>query len=172
MSRIKLDLKQKVIKINPSQQDMLDIFTQKWGYISESEVWRQALLFYYRKMEPEYLKPSATEQDKISKKKNEEKLKTMTDEEYVLEVMKGIIMTDVDGNKMAGHIGNNQVRFTPLNKIRTLIATDGWFLSNHLKLLADGFDMAKDMERSKAYILRTYNVDVDKQPDAQTEQNQ
>lgn len=163
MSRQKLDLKQKVIKINPNQQEMLDTFTQKWGFISESEVWRQALVFYYRKMEPEYLKPSATEQEKLDKKKNEERLKTMTDEEYVLNVMKALIFKDLDGEKVVGHIGNNTVRFTPLNKIRSLIAMDEWFLTNHLKLLAEGFDMQKYIQNNKPKILRDYQVDVDKQ---------
>lgn len=135
------NLRQKVVKITPQLQEMLDTFTEKWGFISESEVIRQAILFYYRKMEPEYLKPSFKQVEKKREQEERERVSAMTNEEYAENIMKARILRDKDGKKYAiTLLLANKIKITPLEQIKIMDEQDPFYRTTHLQLLNEDVD--------------------------------
>lgn len=161
MPREKQDLKQKVVKITPQLQDMLDTFTEKWGFISESEVIRQAILFYYRKMEPEYLKPSPRQQKEIDEARAKKEVEDMTPEDYAKHIMKARLFTTPDGKKVAVTMTiANTIKIWNLDTIKETDAQDSFFRETHLKMLSEGVDFDVYLNRS-SHKLKALGIDIE-----------
>lgn len=157
----KSNLVKKVIKITPQQQEMLDEVLDKWGIVSESEAIRQAITFWYRKMEPEYLKPSPKQTEKERELREKKRMETMSDEDYALEVMQARVFTARDGKRYAVIMTiANTIRVIPLEKVKSLDESDGFFRETHLKMLAEGVDFDAYLKRSD-FKLKNVGIDLD-----------
>lgn len=109
----------KSILITENQQPMLDAFMAKWGFISESEVFRQALTAFFRKYEPKYLQPSPYELEKEDEMEQKERLENMPLEDYARTQFHALVLSTQSGEKKAViHNVGNSIRIIPLEKIR------------------------------------------------------
>lgn len=157
----KQKLYRKVVKISENQQEMLNVFLEKWGFVSESEVLRQAIVFFYKKWEPAYLQPSAREKGLEEEQRKAKKIQEMSDREFALEVVKGIIMKHRTGKEVVITLGlGNGFYVTQLDQIKIWANKDnGWFLNYNLEQLAAGVDLQKRIQESQS-MLRGPGYDV------------
>lgn len=150
----------KVVKIHENQQSMLDTFTEKWGFVSESEVIRAAIVFMYKKWEPEYLQPSSREKDRKDKQTEAQRLQKMDNEKFALEVLKGVIKLDREGKKwvLSHRLGNN-LYCIPLDKIKQFAQEDdSWALKYNLQELAKGKKIEDQWEFVKNMLIPRHNL--------------
>jgi len=176
MPRENQNLIRKMVKIHPNQQEMLDVFTEKWGFISESEVIRSAIAFMYKKWEPEYLQPSSREKDRLNKQREQEKESELSHEQYALQVLHGVIKKDKDGKFWVLSFGlGNTLYCTPLEKVRTFATQeDGWYLKNNLGELAKGRKIEDTWQSVKAVLIGRHGLvdeSVDGTNDGQEEKS-
>lgn len=129
-------LVKKVVSITEVQNlVMLPRLMEKWGLISESEVFRQALTFYYRKMEPIYTQPTPLQEAKLEKIVEVKKFKEMTDEEYALQTMHALILPDQKGQKwVVMHWFGNTISAKPLEGCKDWFSTRFDIVENHLTI--------------------------------------
>jgi len=158
MGRVKGNLIQKVIKIHPSQQEMLDACTNNWGIISESDVFRQALTFFYRKMEPQYLKPSIQQMEKIDKRTEEEKMAAMSNEDWVEQIGRMKVVENADGEKYVVYFAIPYPRAVKLEKAKEFfMEVSPGSLTYHLQRFSRE-DMGKDMVVYAGVLWEKYRI--------------
>lgn len=163
MPKVKIKLIRKVVNLNENQQEMLNVFTQKWGFISEADVIRQALTHYYRKMEPEYLKPSSREAERLRQQKEEERLARLTDEEYAREIMRARVFKSDTGKKYAVTMTiANRVKIWAMDTMREVDAQDSFYRETHLRMLTEGADFDEYI-RMNEKRLREYGIALEEQ---------
>lgn len=118
--------------------EILETFTEKHGFLSEAEVIRQALVFFYRKFEPAYLKPTVTQKIKEKAISEKEKLEKMPDVEYCETIVKGIIVKNPQGKEFVLYHGwARDLRCLPVDVAKEFFAKHADFLDNHLVQLKD-----------------------------------
>jgi Arc/MetJ-type ribon-helix-helix transcriptional regulator len=146
------ELIQKSVSITKEQNEIfLPRLMIKWGYISESEVFRQAISLLYRKMEPEYLKLSPNQEEKVKEKTEKEKFEAMNDEEYALSLTAIITKVPKTGEDVAIiHWFNNSVKVLSLKGFKDLPKD---VIENHKKLQLDLPIQEKVKETSWANFL-------------------
>lgn len=154
MSRPKSNLHQKVIKINDQQQAMLDVFTEKWGFVSESEVFRQALLWFYRKTEPEYTKPSPLQEEKARRLAEERRTAAMSEEEYNDEFVGGHVTGAQPNGKryVLLYAWGNMVRPVELDLLRTTLKQMPDLAEVHKAGLAERGDVWEFCRTNPEYV--------------------
>jgi Arc/MetJ-type ribon-helix-helix transcriptional regulator len=153
-------LVKKVVRIHQNQQEMLDTFTGKWGFVSESEVIRAAIVFMYKKWEPEYLQPSSKEKKAKDLQKKAASVENMPDLEFATNVIKGVIKYDQSGKAwVLSHAIGNSLYCTPLSEIRTWAKADnGFFVNYNHGELAKGKKIEDVWPRVKLDLMARYKL--------------
>lgn len=141
---------------------MIDELESDFGYISKSEVVRHAIMEFYRKKKPEYLQPTATEEIKKKVLRSEESFEAMSDEEFVLTKLFGIILKSVTGEAFVIlHALGNSFQVLPLLGVKDFISARKEVMEFHLEM-----NRKKDIAEvisggySAGLLLRQYKIDV------------
>lgn len=156
---------QKFFSLTPRQVLMIDELERDFGYISRSEVVRHAIMELYRKKKPEYLQPTATELIKKKVLSSEESFEAMSDEEFVLTKLSGIILKSVTGESFVVlHALGNSFQVLPLKGIKDFISSRREVMEFHLEMNKKT-DIAEVISGSysEGLLLRQYNIDVTNQ---------
>ena len=138
------------------------------GYSSKSDVLRNALLELRDKKLPDYIyNRSASDLNKRKKIEDQRSFESMTDYEFALTVKGGVILPNLDGEKLLfiHQIGNAHKGF-PIDGLKTNDDLQS-FLPYHNQYLQEAgpVDLSKEAEMpegayNRQYFLQNYNVDI------------
>jgi hypothetical protein len=156
------NLVRKSFLVHRVQQNMLDELLSRWGFINESEVIRQAITVFYRKYEPEYLKPSVNQQEKLKQVEEREKMAAMTDEDYVKDIIRGEVLTAASGAKYCAiHFFGNSAKAIPLEEARDYFNKYPDDLEFHIAKLSEKPLMpVLKMNVIAAQLKRDFDIDL------------
>lgn len=122
-----------------------------WGFSSKSDIVRQALSQFFRKVEPEYLKPTVNQELKAKEISDKQKFEAMSDEEFAESLGAVITKLPKTGEEVAIiHWFYNSIKALSLKGFKDLPDD---IVENHKALNAE--NPVKDEVIKKATWLKT-----------------
>lgn len=155
-------LRKMFVSNTKTEQMVIEIMNEK-GIDNYSQAIRDAVFDYHRKLKPKYLEPTPYMKEKQVALSEEERLDKMSNEQFALEVLKGVIVKDRNGGLwVVSHGLGNSVYCTPLDKIKQWSAQDnGWFMKHNLAQLAKANTVEKAIEKNKLTLQTHYKIVFD-----------
>lgn len=155
--KIHTNLIKVTVSIHPSHfariEELLD--NSSWGFSSQSDIVRQALSQFFRKVEPEYLKPSLNQELKAKELSEQEKFEAMTDEEYARSLGAFIGTLPKTGEVVAIiHWFYNTIKALSLEGFKKLPQD---IIENHNTLQAKN-PIAEEVVKQASWIKQTYGI--------------
>lgn len=127
-----------MISIFPPHQEIIDHFLDE-GKASTSDVIRQALEYYHRKLYPDYIyRLTPAGEEKRRKLAEQEAANLVSDEEFAVQHLKSLIRTKKDGTRaVILHTIANSVKVIPLEGIKLWAHDNEHAVTFHLDLVKE-----------------------------------